>query len=272
MSSKPTVVARNVSKVYRLNKDGYERGWSLPRNRKEVVALQEMSLVAYSGEAIGVIGRNGSGKSTLLSLISGNEAPTSGEILVSSQPTLLSVSAALQAHLTGRQNVRLGLLAKGLDPEEVDAMVDEVAEWADIGDAIDRPIRTYSSGMGSRLRFAISTAVRPDILLVDEALATGDAMFTKRAEARMNDFLDDASTVFLVSHSATSIRRHTSRAIWLHEGEMMMEGETPVVLKKYDAWSKAVLEGDRILAGKLIRRARNDFESPRIRLDGSQAR
>lgn len=267
VSNKPTVVVRNLSKTFSINKDGSERSLPWKKNTRHVEAIKPLSFVAHAGEAIGVLGRNGSGKSTLMTLIAGNEEPTTGSILVSSQPSLLSVGAALQPHLSGLANVRLGLLAKGLSPKEAGKMVRSVAEWADIGDAVHRPISTYSSGMGARLKFSIATAVRPEILLVDEALATGDSTFNSKAQARMNGFLDGASTVFIVSHSSATIARHCTRALWLHEGELIADLPAPRAVKWYNMWSQKAAEGDRFGAAKLIRRMQNDYEAQSIVLE-----
>lgn len=264
MSNNPTIVARNLGKTYYLTKGGEDRGLGSRKNRVAIEALKPLSFIARSGESIGVIGRNGSGKSTLFSLLAGNESPTQGEVLVRSEPTLLSVSAALQPHLTAPDNVRLGLLAKGILPKEVEQMKHEVAAWADIGTAIDRPLRTYSSGMAARLKFSIATAVKPDILLVDEALATGDSAFNARAEERMNSFLEQAGTVLLVTHSISTIRNQCTRAIWLHEGELIADGSSEEVTHFYRTWSKHLANQDRIKAGQIIRRVRNDYIPKKI--------
>ena len=197
-------------------------------------------------------------------MIAGNETPTTGEIFVSSRPSLLSVSAALQPQLTGAENVRLGLLAKGLSPVEVDELADSVAEWADIGDAINRPLHTYSSGMGARLKFSIATAVKPEILLLDEALATGDATFNDRAQERMEGFLDGASTVFLVSHSAAAIRKQCTRAIWLHDGSLIADLNASEAVKWYVKWSRAVVDGKDEEAEHIIRSLAWTHEKSRI--------
>lgn len=269
---KPTVVVRNVSKTYRINRDGNERALFKKSRQTEVRALQPTTFAAYAGESIGILGKNGSGKSTLLSLIAGNQPLTSGSVLVSSQPSLLGVSAALQPHLTGLENAKLGLLAKGLSPEHVEELAMPACEWADIGDAIHRPLNTYSSGMGARLKFAIATAVKPEILLVDEALATGDASFNAKAQQRMNSFLDEASTVFIVTHNAGTINKHCTRGIWLHEGEVIADGPARQTTKWYNMWTQKVSSGDRFAAPKLIRRMKRNYTAKNIVLDSEAAR
>ena len=232
--SNPTIVARDVTKEYRSRKTLFGK------SPAPVTALKDVSLVASKGESIGLIGKNGSGKSTLLKLIAGGERPTKGEVRVSSQPTLLGVSAALQSQLSGIKNIELGLLAMGLSRSQVKELSPQVAEWSDIGDAIERPMKTYSSGMQSRLKFAISTAVKQEILLVDEALSTGDATFKQKAQERMERFIEGAGTVFLVAHSSKTISQYCSRAIWLHKGEIINDGPCEVVNRQYDHWSRLV--------------------------------
>ncbi|PAT14684.1 ABC transporter [Corynebacterium sp. NML 120412] len=235
--AKPTVVVRDVTKTYSVYPGGSSRSLFGARKKVEVEALKSISFATFAGESIGVLGRNGSGKSTLLSIIAGNESPTTGEVLVSAPPTLLGVSAVLQPHLSGRANVRLGLLAMGLSPDEASELESSVADWADIGDAINRPLKTYSSGMKARLRFSISTAVKHEILLVDEALSTGDATFAARAKERMDSFLDSAGTIFLVSHGPAAIKTHCTRALWIHDGTFIADGPADEISDAYRAWS-----------------------------------
>lgn len=264
MSSDVTVVAQKLHKKYVLNPNGSAFGFARKSKKNTVHAINDVSFVAHRGESIGVVGHNGSGKSTLFRLISGGEAPTSGGVYVSSEPTLLGVSSALQPSVSGRLNVRLGLLAMGLSPDEVRVIEDEVCAWADINDAIDRPMKTYSSGMKARLVFSISTAIKRDILLIDEALSTGDGAFTARAKARMKEFLDEAGTVFLVSHGAGTIKDHCNRALWMHAGEIIADGDALVVSSSYVRWSKATSRGDINLADELISKARSSYQKPNI--------
>lgn len=269
-SNDPTVVVRNLKKTFVVNKSGSEL--TLSPYRRRVEALKGVSFVAERGESIGVLGRNGSGKSTLLNVIAGNEKPTSGDILVSSVPSLLSVSAALQSHLSGRQNVRLGLLAQGLPPKNVRALENEVGEWAQIGEALDRPLNTYSSGMKARLKFAISTANHPEILMVDEALATGDAAFAQRAKERMQTFLRNSGTVFIVSHSPGALKQHCNRAIWLHLGEVLADGSVEDVGEEYAKWSRYSAAGDSNSADLVLDEMRSNYESPEIVFDSEAIR
>ena len=268
--SNPTVVARDISKKYRVSLKGTGSRRILFKT-STVQALQQLTFASYAGESIGVLGRNGSGKSTLMSLLAGNETPSTGEIFVKERPTLLSVGAALKKDLTGLENAKLGLLAQGFSREMATENFRAVAEWAEIGDAIYRPYDTYSSGMKARLKFSIATAGFPQVLLVDEALATGDAAFNRKAKDRMNEFLDNAGTVFIVSHSASTIRNHCNRAMWLNAGELLADGDVASTSAAYRRWTKALSLKDRKKASQAIRHARKTYESPEIFLDSEVA-
>lgn len=240
----PTVVVDNVHLVYRIV--GKRRGGApvaLKRmllredrpGQKDIHAIRGVSFTAYEGEAIGVIGPNGSGKSTLLRAIAGLMAPSIGTVWTRGQASLLGVSAAMMSAMSGDQNILLGCLAIGMTPAEIEREYDAICEFADIGEFVHLPMSTYSSGMGARLRFAIAAARAPDILLIDEALATGDAKFRRRSEKRIHELRDHAGTVFLVSHGLGIIRDTCNRAIWIEEGQMVMDGEANAVVDAYQA-------------------------------------
>jgi teichoic acid transport system ATP-binding protein len=203
----------------------------------EIPAVRGVSLVAHRGEAIGIVGRNGSGKSTLLRAVAGLIPPTKGRVYVSGEPALLGVNAALMSDLTGERNIMIGCLALGMTPAEVRAKFDEIVEFAGIGDFVYLPMKAYSSGMAARLRFAISTAAVPDVLMIDEALATGDAEFKARSAARVEQIAQNAGTVFLVSHSLKSVRNMCTRAIWIDKGIMKLDGPVDEVCDAYEASS-----------------------------------
>ncbi|MFH5824233.1 ABC transporter ATP-binding protein [Georgenia sp. AZ-5] len=220
-----------------------------------VRALSGVSFVARSGESVGVIGRNGSGKSTLLRIMAGLETPARGTVMAQSNPVLLGVNAALIPNLPGEQNVRLGLLAMGKSPEETERMLPDVIDLAGIGKAIYLPMRTYSSGMASRLRFAIAAASRPDILLIDEALTTGDAAFRDRSEQKMTELRKQAGTVFLVSHAARTIEETCTRAIWIHQGKIVADGTATETAAAFGRWARCIAQGDETKAESLMRDA-----------------
>ncbi len=206
-------------------------------NAQIVEAVKDVSFVAYHGESIGIVGRNGSGKSTMLRAIAGLLPPTKGQVYLRGEPALLGVNAVLMSGLTGERNIYIGGQALGLTRAQVRERFNDIVEFSGIGEAIYRPMSTYSSGMGARLRFAISTAAAPDVLLIDEALATGDADFKARSSAKVDEIRSEASTVFLVSHSDATIRALCDRVLWMHRGELIADGPTDVVMTAYEATS-----------------------------------
>ena len=222
---------------------------------EQVRALAGVSLVARAGEAVGVVGLNGSGKSTLLRVVAGLEVPHRGRVRAASRPVLLGVNAALVPELSGRENVRLGCLAMGMTPEAAAAAYPEVLEVAGIGPSIHRPMRTYSSGTAARLKFAIAAAADPRILLVDEALATGDAAFRERSEARMERLRRSAGCVFLVSHAAQTVEETCTRAVWLHRGRVVLDGPARDVARRYRWWAWNLARGEAGTAERLLREA-----------------
>ena len=204
-----------------------------------VEAVRGVSFVAKRGESIGIIGTNGSGKSTLLRAAAGLLPPTAGRVYAASEPALLGVNAALMPKLSGERNIMVGGLAMGLNAKEMREKIPEVAAYAELGDFLYLPMSAYSSGMASRLRFAISTVAAPDILMIDEALATGDAAFRKKSMQRIEEIRDNAGTVFFVSHSLAAVRTMCNRAIWLDKGVMVADGPVDEVSDAYDAFIKS---------------------------------
>ena len=235
----PTVVVDQVDVTYRVYADGAPKlrhllvGDHADRSYRSVEAVKHVTFVARAGEAIGIIGPNGSGKSTLLRAIAGLVPVTDGQVYARSIPVLLGVAAALEAEISGRRNIYLGGTALGLKRSQLDERFDEIVEFAGLEDFIDLPLRTYSSGMRSRLQFAIATAVTPEILMVDEALSTGDAEFKERSDARIREMLGEAGTVFLVSHSLKSITDVCTRALWLDHGRLVADGDPDEVVQAY---------------------------------------
>ncbi len=203
-------------------------------SKREVHALRGVSFVARQGEAVGVIGKNGAGKSTLMRAIAGLLPPNQGAVYADGQPTMLGVSSALMQALSGLRNVELGLLALGLTPAEVRERVPSVIEFSGIGSAIHMPMNTYSSGMSARLKFAIASAVTHEILLIDEALSTGDGEFVKRSSQRIQQLRDEADTIFLVSHSMGAIRSACNRVLWLDEGRIIADGHPDDIIPEYE--------------------------------------
>lgn len=203
-------------------------------SKREVHALRGVTFVARQGDAIGVIGKNGAGKSTLMRAIAGLLPPNQGAVYADGQPTMLGVSSALMQALSGLRNVELGLLALGLTPAEVKERIPSVVEFSGIGSAIHMPMNTYSSGMSARLKFAIASSVTHEILLIDEALSTGDGEFVKRSSQRIQQLRDEADTIFLVSHSMGAIRSACNRVLWLDEGRILADGHPDEIVPAYE--------------------------------------
>jgi teichoic acid transport system ATP-binding protein len=244
----PTVIVDNLHVVYRVFGAGGDKGTAatalmrvVKRQRRpsvrEVWAIRGVSFVVNHGDAIGIIGRNGSGKSTLLQAIAGLLPPEKGCVYTSGQAALLGVNAALLDDLTGERNVVLGCLAMGMTPQDVKDGYQSIVDFSGVGSFIDYPMRTYSTGMAQRLRFSIASAKSHEILLIDEALATGDASFRAKSHEKIMQLREEAGTVFLVAHNLAEIEASCNRVIWLEKGQIMRQGED--VLGIVDAYLEA---------------------------------
>lgn len=203
------------------------------RHYRDVLAIRGVSFTINHGDVVGIIGSNGSGKSTLLRGIAGLVPATEGAIYANGQPTLLGVNAALIGDLSGYRNIILGCLSMGMTRKQVDERMDEIAQLSTLGDFLDLPMKTYSSGMAAKLRFAIAASTAPDILLIDEALATGDAAFRKTSEAKIQQLRNDAAAVVIVSHTLSDVENNCNRAIWIDKGTLKLDGDVEPVLKAY---------------------------------------
>lgn len=209
------------------------------RQSTDVHALKGITVDFMSGESIGIIGSNGSGKSTLLRAIAGLQPKTAGTVLVRGEAHLLGVNAALSAELSGYRNVMLGGLAMGMTQEDVNARMDDVIEFSGLGDAMGRPMKTYSSGMRARLTFSIATLRTPDILLIDEALAVGDRAFRTRSLERIREIQKEANSVIMVTHNFSEIRETCNRVLWLDQGRLMDDGDVDRVIDAYEQHTPA---------------------------------
>lgn len=199
-----------------------------------VSGLDDISLTFRDGERIGLIGHNGSGKTTLLRVLSGIYIPTHGEAVINGTCiSLINISLGIDPDASGYENIRLRAAMMGMSPQEIAEKIDEIAEFSDLGDFLDVPFRTYSSGMQLRLAFATSTAVRPEILIMDEWLSTGDENFKERANQRMEELVGSTKILILASHSRELLTTNCSRVIWLDRGKVSMDGEPEEVLSAY---------------------------------------
>ncbi len=240
-SSAPSIIVDDVSVTYRTSLDSRPTLRSAVRRMgrrerivKEVQAVKHASFEIPHGTVLGIVGANGAGKSTLVRTIAGILPPTSGRVEVYGRvSTLLALGVGFNKDLTGRDNVRLGGLAAGLDRETLAAKYDDLVEFAELGEFMDMPMRTYSSGMYGRLAFSVAVNMDPDILLIDEALSVGDARFRRRSARKMRQLCRQDRTVLLVSHALGTVKALCDKAIWLDHGVMRMWDEPEAVVDAY---------------------------------------
>lgn len=202
--------------------------------REGFTALRDVSFTVPQGQTVGVIGRNGSGKSTLLSLLARIYRPTQGRIVVRGRvATLLELGAGFNDEFTGRENIYLNGVILGLSHDELDARLGEITAFADIGDYMDTPVKHYSLGMKARLGFSIAVHSSPDVLLVDEVLAVGDAEFQEKCFAKIEEFKKQGVTIFFVSHDIHAMRRVADRVLWIEDHVLRADGPAPEILDEY---------------------------------------
>lgn len=229
------IEVKNVTIKYKLFSQLSVRSFFSRREKSYFTAVKDLSFTVDEGEIIGIIGKNGSGKSTLLRAIAGIFSPDEGMIDTHGRNvSLLSLGVGFQPRLTGRENILLNSMLLGFSEEKINEKMDEIIEFADIGEFIDRPINTYSSGMQSKLAFSITSVLEPDIMLIDEVLSVGDAQFQKKSFAKMKEIISDSRrTVLIVSHSEQTIKSLCSKVLWIDGGKMKMFGEAEEVLNEY---------------------------------------
>lgn len=243
ISNDIVISVKNLTKTYRIfghPGDRIKQALTFGRMRfhLEFTALQDISFEIKKGETVGIIGRNGSGKSTLLQLICGILKPTSGEVQVKGRiSALLELGAGFNPEFTGRENVYFQGAVMGIPKEEMNTKFDEIATFADIGEFIDQPVRTYSSGMFVRLAFAVAVYVEPDILVVDEALAVGDIAFQRKCFQKMEEFVSNNGALIVVTHDLESVRRLCDRAFLINQGKLEHAGKSKEIC---DAYEKAL--------------------------------
>ena len=235
------IALKNVSKCFKRYEHPGDRLKELlfpgKSRAQEFWALRDINLEVAKGETLGIVGRNGSGKSTLLQIIAGTLTPNTGEVKVNGRiSALLELGSGFNPEFTGRQNVFFNGRLLGLKQEEIAAKFDEIAAFADIGDFIEQPVKTYSSGMFVRLAFAVAIHVDPEILVVDEALSVGDGVFVHRCMARIKSFQDSGGTILFVSHDMGAVNRLCSRCIWINQSQIVEQGSPSEVSKSYQSW------------------------------------
>jgi len=230
-----------VSKDFRLVKQkpflvhSLVRGiFGVPARAEVCRALADVSFEVRRGEAVALIGRNGAGKSTLLSLIVGTTLPTTGTVRTTgSIGALLELGVGFHPHLTGRENVYLNASLHGLSNARIDALYEDIVAFSELGDFMDAPLATYSSGMHLRLGFSVAVHLDPDIIIVDEALAVGDQQFREKCLDRVREMIAAGKTLMFVSHSAGEALKLCNRALWLEHGRLMLDGEPGAVMARY---------------------------------------
>lgn len=252
MTTRPIIEVRNVHIKYRgvtpmgyrsLLRRIFRRETSEQREAGRFTAVRDVSFDVYPGEVVGIIGENGSGKSTLLRALANIYSPDSGTITIHTERySLLALGVGFQSRLTGYENIFLSGYALGFSKEEVEAVVDEIIRFSELGDFINRPVKTYSSGMYSKLAFSISTTLATEVLFIDEVLSVGDIRFGKKSRARIRELINDEErSVVLVSHSLNELRDLCDKVLWLHKGEQIAYGDATELLDQYE---KYMLEGD----------------------------
>lgn len=255
------ICVNNITKVYKMYdspKDRFKEALGIggKQYHKIFYALKDVSFEVGKGEIVGIVGRNGSGKSTVLKILTGVLAPTQGSVSISGKVSaLLELGAGFNMEYTGMKNIYLNASMMHISREEIEKRIPDILSFADIGDYISQPVKTYSSGMFVRLAFAVAINVDPDVLIVDEALAVGDTRFQMKCMDKFTEFVQAGKTILFVSHDVNSIKRFCNRAIWLNNGALIMDGNTDEVTDRYIDFLKSELPIDEYLT--LIAPSRN---------------
>lgn len=240
---KYSVIVDHVTKAYKIYKNPWMRvlqAFSDKVPYKNFYAIKDLSIKIPEGETVGIVGKNGHGKSTLLKMITGVTKQTEGTIETHGRiVAMLELTSGFDKELTGMENIYIKARTVGMSKEEIENRIDDIARFADIGDYIHQPIRTYSSGMKSRLGFAVSVNLDPDILIVDEVLAVGDVSFQLKCLSKMEEFRKQGKTILFVSHNLSTVKAFCTSAMWIKDGVMMDYGDTGAVVQQYQDFLKA---------------------------------
>ncbi len=236
----PSIEVENVSASYHIRIDSPNIFADVRRlfSRAEatgrlVPALRDVSFTVPHGSVLAVIGRNGAGKSTLCRVLNGVLPPESGRVIVRGQLNFLAPGLGFSGALTGRENITLGGLAMGIEPERLELLADEIAEFAQLGEYLDMPMKSYSAGMGMRLASSVAVFLDPEILIIDEALTGGDAAFTEHIAERTAQLIGEGRTIVIVTHTVTTVRTMATQALWLHQGRVAEFGDPDEIVNKY---------------------------------------
>lgn len=246
MENQPVIIVEKVSKIYpqkpqlmKLREDKFltylnKLLFGRRQGAKRFTALDDISFKIYPGESVGIVGSNGAGKSTLLRVLAGITAPTSGSVSIDGKfGELFALNSGFNKDLSGRKNIYLLAAIKGISEEEIEKHISSIVEFSELGDFIDQPVKVYSSGMRGRLGFSILIHLLPDIVFIDEALATGDRKFRDKCQIKLGELLEQNKTLVMVSHAAEIIKASCTRAIWLDKGKIVMDGEVGEVIDAY---------------------------------------
>jgi len=233
------ITVKNVSISYKsLKKISIKKSLTnlKPKKLDTYTAIKNVSFEVEKGKILGIIGKNGSGKSTMLKALANIFSPDSGTIdLHGNSISLLSIGVGFQPRLSGRENIYLSGLLLGFSKKQIDDRINEIIEFADLGEFIDRPVKTYSSGMHSKLAFSITAILETDIMLIDEVLSVGDAKFKKKSYNKMESLINDTNrTVIIVSHSLGTLKKLCDQVLWLHEGEVKKIGNPDEIIEEYE--------------------------------------
>lgn len=265
----------HVSKVYKIYDaptDRFKEALGLGKNKqlhRDYYALRDLSFQVAKGEIVGIVGRNGSGKSTILKILTGVLNPSEGRAETRGKvAALLELGAGFNMEYTGMKNIYLNAAMMRVSQEEIEKKIPDILAFADIGDYIDQPVKTYSSGMFVRLAFSVAIHVDPDILIVDEALAVGDARFQLKCMDKFLEFVEKGKTILFVTHDVNAVKRFCSRAIWLNQGQLIMDGNTDEVTDRYLDFLKSDLTIDGYLAQSLEQHRQAQEQSRQFDLQG----
>jgi len=273
--SAAAITVADLRKVYRVYGSPWNRLWELFARRplhREFHALHGVSFELPQGEGLAIIGENGAGKSTLLKVLAGVTTPTAGRVHVSGKvASILELGSGFHPEFTGRENIRLNAAMLGLTPDEVEAKLPRIIAFSELGEFVDQPVKTYSTGMAMRLGFAIATQVEPDVLIIDEALSVGDGYFQKKCMDRMQEFVRAGGTLLFCSHAMYYVANFCQRALWLRQGRVEELGPATEVIRGYESFLLKKTEARGTTAAPVAETGARPARLTETRLGGGRA-